>query len=192
MSDLEKSRLDLYRRYGVIPTRGDDGSLVMVNTMLSERARKAIANGSRHPLLAHAAAARPQSQPLQPPHPHPHPHHHAQDGKAPLPSSSQPAAFSTVSSSSPLTSPRSPSGDSGHPRRSRSSMVRGDARAGDVRPHHSTMSGAGGVGFGGFGGGGVGGGGGGGVFLHLRHVAGAPRKSWDLSSRSSSSRSHTP
>ena len=111
--------MDLYRRYGIIPTLNNDGSVVMVNTMLSERARKAVANGSRHPLLAHSS---------KPPAPLPqHPH---QDRSL---SASLPASFS-----SPLASPRS-SGDFGQ-RRARSSVAVREARV-DVRPL-STVSGA--------------------------------------------------
>ncbi|XP_025111346.1 uncharacterized protein LOC112574467 [Pomacea canaliculata] len=57
MTDRERTRWDLYRRYGVVPSLDEDGKVVMENTMLSERARKALANGSRHPLLAHTSSS---------------------------------------------------------------------------------------------------------------------------------------
>ena len=41
VSNMERARYDLYRRYGVIPTVQDDGTIVQENTMLSERARSA-------------------------------------------------------------------------------------------------------------------------------------------------------
>nr|KAG5688336.1 hypothetical protein BaRGS_027878 [Batillaria attramentaria] len=68
MSDMDRTRLDLYKRYGIVPSVDSQGRIVMENTMLSDRARKAIANGSRHPLLAHAT---PQQQHHLPGH-----HHH--------------------------------------------------------------------------------------------------------------------
>ncbi|XP_041359481.1 uncharacterized protein LOC121375871 [Gigantopelta aegis] len=39
MSDMEKTRIDLYKRYGIIPTVNSDGTVIQENTMLSERAR---------------------------------------------------------------------------------------------------------------------------------------------------------
>ena len=39
MSDMERTRIDLYKRYGIIPTINSDGTIVQENTMLSERAR---------------------------------------------------------------------------------------------------------------------------------------------------------
>ncbi|XP_076462549.1 uncharacterized protein LOC143294919 [Babylonia areolata] len=38
--DTEKTRHDLYKRYGIIPSEDANGNVVKVNTMLSERARK--------------------------------------------------------------------------------------------------------------------------------------------------------
>ncbi|XP_076441429.1 uncharacterized protein LOC143280603 [Babylonia areolata] len=55
LSDMEKTRVDLYRRYGIMPTMDNEGRLVTVNTMLSQRAQQAIASGSRHPHLAHTS-----------------------------------------------------------------------------------------------------------------------------------------
>ena len=42
MSNTEKTRQDLYERYGVVPTTLEDGSVVCENRMLSERARAQI------------------------------------------------------------------------------------------------------------------------------------------------------
>ncbi|WAR23146.1 hypothetical protein MAR_036815 [Mya arenaria] len=39
MTNTEKTRQDLYERYGIVPTKLDDGTLVSENRMLSERAR---------------------------------------------------------------------------------------------------------------------------------------------------------
>lgn len=39
MTNVERTRQDLYERYGILPTRLDDGSVVCENRMLSERAR---------------------------------------------------------------------------------------------------------------------------------------------------------
>ncbi|XP_070195297.1 uncharacterized protein [Littorina saxatilis] len=160
LSNVDKTRLDLYRRYGIVPTVDDDGNIVMINTMLSERARKAVANGSRHPLLVHTQRA---SLPLP-----------GQPSQDKVLSSSLPSA---LSSSSPMSSSRSSAEGSQHQqqlqRRSRSSGVR--VSRGDSRPHSSlsVMNGVGGRG----------------GFLPARNGV---RKSSDLSSRSSSSRSHTP
>ena len=43
-SNLERARLDIYQRYGLIPMVLPDGRVVQENTMLSERARQALAN----------------------------------------------------------------------------------------------------------------------------------------------------
>ncbi|KAK3777624.1 hypothetical protein RRG08_021740 [Elysia crispata] len=43
-SNLERARLDIYQRYGLIPMVLPDGRVVQENTMLSERARQAQAN----------------------------------------------------------------------------------------------------------------------------------------------------
>ena len=39
MSNMEKTRQDLYERYGIVPTTLDDGTVICENRMLSERAR---------------------------------------------------------------------------------------------------------------------------------------------------------
>lgn len=39
MTNVERTRQDLYERYGIMPTRLDDGTVVCENRMLSERAR---------------------------------------------------------------------------------------------------------------------------------------------------------
>ncbi|WAR23145.1 hypothetical protein MAR_036814 [Mya arenaria] len=39
MTNTEKTRQDLYERYGIVPTKLDDGTFVCENRMLSERAR---------------------------------------------------------------------------------------------------------------------------------------------------------
>ncbi|XP_005105120.1 uncharacterized serine-rich protein C215.13 [Aplysia californica] len=44
LSNMERARYDLYRRYGIIPTVLSDGTVVQENSMLSERARSAQAN----------------------------------------------------------------------------------------------------------------------------------------------------
>ncbi|KAL8590464.1 hypothetical protein ACOMHN_011677 [Nucella lapillus] len=122
LSDREKSRMDLYRRYGIVPTVTQDGQVVRVNTMLSERARQAIASGSRHPNLAHT---------LKTPHHHdPKTPHHPEPKTSTLPPSSPlHAAVSTPS----LLSPRSSTDSSGsHQRRGgRGTVIR--SACSDVR-----------------------------------------------------------
>lgn len=39
MSNVERTRQDLYERYGIVPTRLDDGTVVCENRMLSQKAR---------------------------------------------------------------------------------------------------------------------------------------------------------
>ncbi|XP_071119380.1 micronuclear linker histone polyprotein-like [Haliotis cracherodii] len=46
LTDMQRARIDLYKRYGIIPTVQPDGTTAHVNTMLSERARAASANSS--------------------------------------------------------------------------------------------------------------------------------------------------
>ncbi|RUS74864.1 hypothetical protein EGW08_017371 [Elysia chlorotica] len=48
-SNLERARLDIYRRYGLMPMVLPDGRVVQENTMLSERARQAQANKPQKP-----------------------------------------------------------------------------------------------------------------------------------------------
>ena len=50
MSDIEKSRLDLYTRYGLLPHIGDEGKPVLLNTMLSKRSNPNLVAGSRRNL----------------------------------------------------------------------------------------------------------------------------------------------
>ncbi|GFO19397.1 hypothetical protein PoB_004590200 [Plakobranchus ocellatus] len=46
-SNLERARLDIYQRYGLVPMVLPDGRVVQENTMLSERARNVLANKSQ-------------------------------------------------------------------------------------------------------------------------------------------------
>ncbi|GFR61347.1 hypothetical protein ElyMa_003554900 [Elysia marginata] len=48
-SNLERARLDIYQRYGLVPMVLPDGRVVQENTMLSERARQALANKPQKP-----------------------------------------------------------------------------------------------------------------------------------------------
>ena len=120
MSDRQKTRLDLYRRYGIIPTVGPDGQPVMVNTMLSERAQQAIASGTRHPLLAHTAKSSSSSS--------------SHDKTRSVSLSLLPGASSSSPQSSPRSSARSPR------RRAQSSVAPGARADLNLRPQ-STMSG---------------------------------------------------
>ncbi|CAL1526915.1 unnamed protein product [Lymnaea stagnalis] len=43
MTNMERTRLDLYQRYGIVPVVRSDGSVVKENSMLSDRARLALA-----------------------------------------------------------------------------------------------------------------------------------------------------
>ena len=46
MTNVDRTRQDLYERYGILPTRLDDGSVVCQNRMLSEKARSQLYNDS--------------------------------------------------------------------------------------------------------------------------------------------------
>ncbi|KAL3869221.1 hypothetical protein ACJMK2_041930 [Sinanodonta woodiana] len=47
MSDMEKTRYELYQRYGVLPIIKPDGSSVLENTMLSDRAKANLSDAAR-------------------------------------------------------------------------------------------------------------------------------------------------
>ncbi|XP_046578118.1 uncharacterized protein LOC124285883 [Haliotis rubra] len=61
LTDMQRARIDLYKRYGIIPTVQPDGTTVHVNTMLSERARAASANSV---IPSTAPPARPKAKSL--------------------------------------------------------------------------------------------------------------------------------
>ncbi|KAK3600671.1 hypothetical protein CHS0354_029535 [Potamilus streckersoni] len=47
MSDMEKTRYELYQRYGVLPIIKPDGTSVLENTMLSDRAKANLSDAAR-------------------------------------------------------------------------------------------------------------------------------------------------
>ncbi|KAH3693294.1 hypothetical protein DPMN_144298 [Dreissena polymorpha] len=48
MSNVEKTRKDLYERYGIVPTTLPDGTVVCENRMLSDRARAKLFAQTKH------------------------------------------------------------------------------------------------------------------------------------------------
>lgn len=48
MTNMERTRLDLYQRYGLLPVVKSDGSVVMENSMFGDRARSALNNQNNY------------------------------------------------------------------------------------------------------------------------------------------------
>ncbi|KAL8598619.1 hypothetical protein ACOMHN_013502 [Nucella lapillus] len=141
-TDQDKTRQDLYRRYGIIPSEDANGNVVMVNTMLSDRARK-TSTGSRQASTERAMSARSPERgdpargvwiPATTRRHHAHTKHL---------SSSLPAMFSPPSSSSSSAKLSDDFSQGGRP--GGSSRVR---RMGVVRPHSSVGAGTKGSGAG--------------------------------------------